>query len=508
MKETLHCYLQILSPVHMGCDEVYDPTSFVLDEEAAQIFAFDPLAFIRILEQEDKEKLAAICKKGSLISILEIYKFLRFKSDVAKSAARRTVPVCSGFVRHYSNTLSLPDNDERRLKSDLNQFVINRTAFLPQDQRPYIPGSAIKGALRTAYLNAVVPTPRGNQPLNDKRKELEKRLLGYKKIEEDPFRLLKVSDFRPVGEAQTRLIYAVNEKKKTSKFDARGPYQLMEVIEPGTVFVGSISVETPEKYASINKPFALGPVMAAAANFYAIEKSREDSELAEIGGAPAQIPQLFQGRAIRIGRHSGAECLTIEGFRKIRIMGKGFQDSKTMDHATTLWLASETPKTSSKKGLSPFGWVGLNHIPHYKMQDWEKKEKAWCLDWENKITQKAALQAEIQAKALAEKEKQEELAIQIAREKEKLEQEEKHRQAAWEAMSPQEKDLLLVMDPATPELQIYEIFERIDDFSPDAQVPLAKALKDCWIRANKWKKKACSNKQWVKVQKICKILGE
>lgn len=64
----------------------------------------------------------------------------------------------------------------------------------------------------------------------------------------------------------------------------------------------------------------------------------------------------------RIGRHSGAEEMTIEGYRQIMIMqGKG-QRPKYLDHATTIWLASETSKPGSNKNLTPFGWVVLEVV--------------------------------------------------------------------------------------------------------------------------------------------------
>lgn len=38
------------------------------------------------------------------------------------------------------------------------------------------------------------------------------------------------------------------------------------------------------------------------------------------------------------------------------ISGKG-QSPKFLDHATTIWLASESSKPNTNNGLVPFGWV-------------------------------------------------------------------------------------------------------------------------------------------------------
>ena len=31
-KQTFKCYIKTLSPIHVECDEVYEPTGFVMDE--------------------------------------------------------------------------------------------------------------------------------------------------------------------------------------------------------------------------------------------------------------------------------------------------------------------------------------------------------------------------------------------------------------------------------------------------------------------------------------------
>ena len=148
MKEPIRFYIQTISPVHIGCDDVYEPTGFILNENTRQMVVFDPLSFISQMEDADKAKFSQICAKGTMTSILEIYKFMQ-----DKTAEGRLVDVCPDFLKHYKQTLSLPLRNERVIQQNLKDFAVPRTAFRSVDQRPYIPGSAIKGALRTAYLN-------------------------------------------------------------------------------------------------------------------------------------------------------------------------------------------------------------------------------------------------------------------------------------------------------------------------------------------------------------------
>jgi CRISPR-associated protein Csm5 len=62
---------------------------------------------------------------------------------------------------------------------------------------------------------------------------------------------------------------------------------------------------------------------------------------------------------LRVGRHSGAESVTLNGVRDIKIMeGKGpdgRNKSSNSNAAKTLWLAAVTKDQSTK--LLPFGWV-------------------------------------------------------------------------------------------------------------------------------------------------------
>lgn len=355
-------YMRILSPVHIGCDEVYEPTGFTIDENANTLTAFDSLDFFRSLSTEDKNSFAAICRKGSLESIIELYKFMRNKQFDGHRRA-----VCRGFVEHYEKSLSISITNHKKIQQELNDFTIARTAFNPITQQPYIPGSAIKGALRTAYLNylavneKVVP-----YKSNDKKaaENLEKSLLHYQDIKNDPFRLLKVSDFQPVGLCRTKIVYAVNEKKKVSDKPAGGPYQTLEIIEPGAVFFGTIDVLTPPAINVISVPLKdKKALLDSASVFYTKEKSREDKELAEITLPSLKIDTVQDGTILlRVGRHSGAESVTIDGHRNIRIK---LNDGKTTQgtRATTFWLASESSVNYQKNRLRPFGWAALSTVP-------------------------------------------------------------------------------------------------------------------------------------------------
>lgn len=353
MEKPLKVRLHIMSPVHIGCDDVYEPTDFVIDEKKGRLIEFEPLEFIKTLSPADRQSFSNICSRGNIASIVEILKFLS-----NKQINGREVEIAEDLTEHYKRVRSLPINDEKKLKQELNNFIISRTAYSANNSQPFIPGSSVKGALRTAYLNEEAVS-RGIRSRRQA-KELEIELLGGD-FDTDPFRMVKVSDFLPAGDIKTRIVYAVNRKKKPSRFEARGPFQILEVIKEG-VFEGVINIEKPLKDAGIGKAIGLETLITAASSFYK-KVFDEDKDVFNNIAVKAPILDTNGKVLIRFGRHSGAEAVTIEGNRSIKIMQARNQPPKFLDHATTIWLASEKSNPNSNSGLMPFGWAVLELLP-------------------------------------------------------------------------------------------------------------------------------------------------
>lgn len=364
MEKPLKFRLHIISPVHIGCDDVYEPTSFVIDEKKQRLIEFDPMDFIKSLSMQDRQRFTAICMQGSISSIVSIYKFIS-----SKQVKGREVEIASGLLSHYKKVRDMSTNDEKKIRQELNQFTISRTAYNPHNNLPYIPGSSLKGSLRTAYLSKLAKD-RGIKGRKDRAKDLEIELLQGS-FATDPFRMVKVSDFLPVKDVKTKIVYAVNKKKKTSKFEARGPFQILETVKEGAIFEGVISIQQPEQKAGISKPIQPKELLKSINDFYSTLIKEEDEITKEIGVGSIvaqRINDKFKDRIgktaflLRIGRHSGAEAVTIERNRNIKIMqGKG-QPPKYLDHTTTIWLASETSKPKTNNGLLPFGWAVMEVI--------------------------------------------------------------------------------------------------------------------------------------------------
>lgn len=363
MQIPLRVRLRAVSPVHIGCDDVYEPTSFVIDENRKVLLEFDPMHFVRVLNPAQRTELLRLCSGEDLLAI---FKFVKRTYDPATTTPLRETAMATRLVDHYRRVMDLSTYNYNII---INQFTMNKTAYSPQTNEPYIPGTSVKGALRTAYLSYLAGSKgvKGARGGKGEAKKLEETLLGGT-FDTDPFRMVKVSDFQPVENVKTRIMYGVNRKKtksdKASKAES-GPPQIFEVLEPGAIFEGTIGIENPAK--GIEHPVTK-EVLFEAINQHYLKVLKQDShDRQEAGLRPFSVDGLSRGGSgtallVRIGRHSGAEAVTIEGNRDIKIM-QGRGKSLSLQRTTTFWLAAESSRPSPDEPLAPFGWAVLDIEP-------------------------------------------------------------------------------------------------------------------------------------------------
>lgn len=485
------CLIRTLTPVHVGCDNVYDPTSFVLDEERAELTPIELLEFIRSLGPAELRSLRQTCMEGSPRSLLKVYKFMRHR----KFQGRR-IPLSPQIVDHYQETLEIGTEQNSDILQKLNQFVIRRTAFQASTERPYLPGSSIKGAIRTAYLSLLCREQRVRPSPNQK--SLNERRLLQGAFGTDPFRLLKISDFIPVGHLPVRIRYAVNRKKNSKSGDS-GICQILEMVEPGALFQGIIQLDEPLPGAEIRRPLTMERLQEALSVFFRRQWGREQNELAGLTESrPQEAPS---GTLLRLGHHSGAECVTVEGLRRIEVR-TGRQTWETRDGATTLWLASDFRKADPRhQQCLPLGWIRLEAASETAKREAEAAERHWRAQQEIREKQRLERLQQLQREAEARQEEQKRLQQEELRRQE----EQRRRQEEWAKLTPFERDLRTVQQgQASPE-ELAAIVLRVDEFSEQESKQLALALKEAYVTQGRWTSKM--QKQKKRVEKLKRILG-
>lgn len=507
MMQSVRLRLNVMSPIHIGCSEVYEPTSFRVDSDEGKLYTFDPIDLIDSLDEPGRKALDKASSGDNLLAIIQEISRL---ADVAKVPSLSSVEMATGLIKHHDSVMKMSTYKKDEV---INQFTLERTAYNPNGGFPYIPGSSIKGAIRTAYLNF-----RNNgrpyrvddmRKVNQAAKELEKRLLDGS-FENDPFRLLKVPDLLPVSPPTTRLVYSVNVRKKGGV--GKGPSPILETIAHGSVFEGVLSLSQPPKGAKV-KPLPAIKDLLLCLNSFCLDRYQEDKEVMaeinadsftkEIDGRIVKFKNAINEKTaflVRLGRHGGAESHTLDGVRKIKI--KQRDNAFTyLDHATTIWLAAEDKKAD--KGM-PFGWAVLEMLPI------EDNVTAYCDQLRNDRAKKAeANRAEARFKAEAEakrKAAEEDRLRRVEEEKSRLEEKEKQQKAEWNSLSEEERLIRTLALPDVIEQQVVECFNRLDSLASPHKENLAGAIRDYYVKTGKWT--GGSKKQMEKVKKLKAILGE
>lgn len=400
MNDFLHSLplaLTPLTPVHIGCGEDYEPTGYTVHDGV--LFCFDPAQ--AELNKQERAELSRLGEEGKW---LEIQRFFR-DIPAFREAATRGVPVTGEINRLYDKSLA-PLQEGKRNAGANNRLDIQRTIYHPQSEMPYVPGSALKGAIRTAVLDRLLKNSReADQKWRDKEAaELEQRLLGLqgRDFSRSAFRFLKVADMQPQGQVRQQVIMAHQHKKKAVidrktglvKEAATIPVK-KEIILPGQYrcFGGSLQLAAPHEKALPPVQLKSASALAQDCNRYYLPQLEHEWELLAARGLVseawlARLRKLFapggeirrameagQVFLARLGMLGGAESKTyrsVSGFASIRIMrGKG-QQPDFRSETTTVWLGYLDGEEQPCR--QPFGWALAEIDP----QGDKPTLQAWC----------------------------------------------------------------------------------------------------------------------------------
>lgn len=430
-----------LSPVHIGCGDDYIPTNYVVDDEV--LYSFDSSLLASVLNDTERNQLKELVKHPSGLQGIQRFIY-QLRHKLAPMAEHRVI-LAPAVAQHYHSKVGQVVQHERSLNR-INVLQIERTAYNEHSQAPILPGSSLKGAIRTALLNAInqkkpvhfdtVRMPKDSNPAHNKAGgKLEKQLFQGS-FASDPMRLFKIADayWTPSeGSIAPRVMFDNNLSKNPLKLDterkATSSISTRREVLPAMnhrCFAGQLSIQRMgdlincQKTTRNGKGEALSPKQELNFNqliddcnqFYCDLFEQElkvhqrldcldptwlalmqDLLRHELGDLMKQRKAML----LRVGRHSGAEGVTIEGARHIKIM-LGKRETVYSSGATTLWMAADYEK--STKNLMPFGWVLVEIDPNddaisrtlqqklkaFNVQQW-RKEQALSAELADKFAQ-------------------------------------------------------------------------------------------------------------------------
>lgn len=428
--DSYRMHITPLSPVHVGTGESYEPTNYVIEDGV--LHEFDTGTTVTALSAADRGKLLGIANgKPNTEMIQALQRFFYERRDTLMAHAAQRIPVLPGVDHLYAKRIGQTANRETDGKKVVNRLEIDRTSFNPVTRLPVLYGSSIKGAIRTALLEKIndgarllkVEDRRTGKRRDENNQELQNRLFQYKpgKYELDPMRLVQFADATWSGEpglpaAQVHL--AVN-RKKAPVVDASGIlrkskadelYQILECV-PGWRYrafsgqlnlhrIGELDRAAPGRHVG-QGPAYTAKLPAAELRFDAVQiaKACNNYYLPILHGEMtlmrdrgyldpswettiqntlnASKTRLERGEAflLRVGRHSGAESVTLNGVRNIKIMKGKDERPEYLDAAKTLWLAADEKDQTTK--LLPFGWLLVELRPmENPAADWPELQAA------------------------------------------------------------------------------------------------------------------------------------
>ena len=379
-----------LSPIHMGTDADYEPANYIIDNGV--LYEFDSLAALSALPEAQRKRLNTILNgRSSQNMLLEVQSFFYHNRDRLIAVARHQVKVNHSVESFYQERIGKVSQHESGGRRVQNKLEIERTAWNPLSGDAILPGSGLKGAIRTALLNAKNEGRSLDYALKRDRRQANRKLqqqLFKGSFHTDPLRLVNLGDAsleHPQNFA-TKVSFALNRKKQAvtdangnlrqSKAEQAGLYQLLECLpamQP-RAFTGSLGIQREsgmpdDKWPSIQ--FDLGEIATACNHFYLARIKQEMALLKQrrfVDNVWSERIELLLSQGwfedalgekraflLRVGRHSGAESLTLEGLRNIKIMKGRGEKPDFLDHAKTIWLAGDERQLQTN--MMPFGWL-------------------------------------------------------------------------------------------------------------------------------------------------------
>lgn len=473
--------LTLLSPIHIGCGEDYEPTNFVADEKKLLLYYFDPSTVP--LTDGERKRLGELAKGKS---IREIYKFYDSHFQLYSSYA-------ANFVRFDRSTRKkiekLKTGDFGVGNQSQNRIEIPRTMYSVLNGRilPYIPGSTMKGAIHTAYLDRLAETYTGQSLSNRK---LDEQLLKGK-MDKSPMKLICLSDFmkRNTSYSGTRIIslFKVSESEPPL-YSSKGILSAAEVMLPGEyrAFAGELVLKKPNGRDGVDASVAYKAISNIFKDLtrFNLAQFRKEIDYWSKGSRStnrwlssvdnllhALEPRLKNGTAalVRVGKNIGSQNYTI----KVPAVAETSSNTKEEETVLKGYSCLAHFDTSEFQGDIPFGWAVLEMDSYVS-----EALKKWC-------TENSKLFPSNQKEVKEELNRLKDQVIK--KQKEKVEEEaEQHRLAEERAKKEEEEQRKLAEMPETLRRlsEIVTKIERVSKVPPGS--PLYKEVFELLAEAENW----------------------
>lgn len=383
--------LTILSPVHIGSGQEIDPTEYIVKDSI-----FYRIDLPRFLSEMPPSLRAEFDRKVSDPNPFVIRDFICRHVDPEKYACFKAD--AGVFEPAYKESLSNPNR----------QLEINLFTRTPGTWRAYIPGSSIKGAIRTAVINALAQEKKESvkqkkEEAEERAKERTKRIIENKKYDEkkiyqeqlqkvyeefgrtqleplclkqdkfnpqsDPFRCVKISDAMlpdsPTFIDKTEIFKLTRTSGADPSKIQMFYEQCFSMLDDENIQAeGTLDIDNllPEKHIydsrqertipAVSMKLDACTILKACRAFYQPKMQQEHDkfyrsspELEKNSRQLLSVQYADNEFPIRLGRFSHVECTTVDEFRE-PYNSRGWGNSRTLSG-----------------GTMPMGWVKVRLDP-------------------------------------------------------------------------------------------------------------------------------------------------
>ena len=348
--------------MHIGSGEIYEPTGYVIEKilqpsgkEIDALYEFDTMALYEILSETDKEKFRNLAEVSDENGLIKMQNFIFAHKKQGREVAYKIVEVSPNVAQEYYDKIGKVVQKESGKNNVINQLEIYKCVSNKNQKgdSAILTGSSLKGAISTAYQELLVKEGIKYHDVRD---------LLLSPSDGNPFKNLLISDS---GGLASKIYSTVNVKRELKNNDIKYNDSLSTRLE---AIVSNETCEIPLSIKQNSKKELLDinrlikacndhyePIFRSLFNddgvpkclskklFYKSYKDFSRSDLA---------PNQF---LLRVGRHSGARAVTIEGEREISIKQGVGKNPIIKEAETTTWLAKIEDQIEA--GCVPFGWL-------------------------------------------------------------------------------------------------------------------------------------------------------
>lgn len=352
--------VEILSPIHIGSGDSVDPFHYVISSEANPPWChfIDPSGWAA--DHPDPEELVRIFS-GSNIAAIRSY--LAENIDIDAYAERSCQVVSAKVLKDYNQNLDKPESK--------NQLLLSPN-LIGGGGGPLLPGSSLKGAIRTAVIDWLDREHRLHLKDCNRLKDQDEKLKPYYgPITDNSFQALKIADCEAACDSS--LIVESREIRRNPEKDAT-PKVNCEVL--ASQLLGDPHQSILATRIVMGRPMEKQPVLTLKngkcfnwqqlcelVNAYTHARYQAESrkfwhlpQFAKTKAAMAKIEDVIlspppESMVFRVGHYSQIEYVTVAQNKPLTRKTK---DGGIMPHGTTRTLAD---------GQYPFGWVLLSPCP-------------------------------------------------------------------------------------------------------------------------------------------------